>query len=110
MVKRIMEKLGWAFLTAIFSLLIGYFLLSRTERGNEMLYKEQSIDNKFEKKADKDYVDGQDEALEKSFNTYKSSHADETEKQHAAVLREFDDIKRNQAVDRELIIEAIKEK
>jgi len=74
MVKRIIEKIGLVVLAALLSLLAGYFILSRTEKGNEMFYKEQSIDIELDKKADKGYVDQQDNILKANIDENKADN------------------------------------
>lgn len=51
-------------------LVIGWILLSATERGQKMLAKEEVINQK----ADQAYVDDQDAALEKMFDIKFESH------------------------------------
>ena len=74
MVKRILERLGFIVLAALLSLLSMYFILSRTEKGNEMFYKEQSLDVELDNKADKGYVDQQDAALKQNINENKADN------------------------------------
>ncbi len=109
MVKKILEKAWFIVLAALFSLLTGYFLLSRTVRGNELLNKEQSIDRKIENKADLDYVKEKDIALENKINENKADHNLRHETSDENIARQFTELKEEQRTNRDMIIEVIKE-
>ena len=68
--KNIGEKLLWVVLTTLLTLGSGYLILSKTQKGDEIIDTRKAI----EKKADLEFVIQQDNALEKDLDTYKADH------------------------------------
>lgn len=101
-IKERLLNLGVSALTAFTAVFLSFALFSNND-------KNVRIDDRLEDKASYDYVDQQDNIIKGDFNAYKIEHAIDTDEWHGSIIREFDEIKRNQESDRLLIIETIKE-
>lgn len=95
MPEKFGQKILWTVINSVFTLVIGYILLSATVRGDKWLNTEKVIDSK----ADVEYVDKQDAQIQKNLDDYKHD-------QEITRTREYDAL--NEKID--LVVELLKEK
>jgi hypothetical protein len=102
MVPKIKERLlnaGVSCVTAFGAVFIAFALNSGSSRTVQ-------INKELKQKAPFDYVDARDSELKSEINRVASDAKDDD----AAIIKSLDEIKQNQRTDRELIIEAIRQK